>query len=335
MRLTGRRAGVALVAAAAALTATATATAGSASAAPDDTLGRYIVVLDAGTDAGAVAAEHARNLGVLTGHVYSSRAGRLRRADARRGRGPARGRPAGRLRAGRPQGAATAQTMPTGINRVDADPARPPRSTASTSASTSTSRSSTPASTSTTPTSTSTGRRQELRRSRSQRRRRQRPRHRTSPARSAPWTTAAGVVGVAPGARIWPVKVLNAAGIGFSSDIICGIDYVTANAATIEVANMSLGGGGTRRRQLRQHQRRRRAPGDLPLGRRGRDLRGRGRQRLRRRRDLGPGGLRRGHHRQRAVRLQRPARWRRGRRPAARTSTTRSPTTPTTAPTST
>jgi len=55
---------------------------------------------------------------------------------------------------------------------------------------------------------------------------------------------ANGVVGMAPGARIWPVKVLNAAGVGSTSDVICGIDYVTANADQIEVANMSLGGGG-------------------------------------------------------------------------------------------
>ena len=54
-----------------------------------------------------------------------------------------------------------------------------------------------------------------------------------------------GVVGVAPGARIWAVKVLNAAGIGLNSDVICGIDYVTANAGQIDVANMSLGGGGS------------------------------------------------------------------------------------------
>ena len=53
-----------------------------------------------------------------------------------------------------------------------------------------------------------------------------------------------GVVGVAPGARIWPVKVLNAAGSGLNSDVICGIDYVAAHADEIEVANMSLGGGG-------------------------------------------------------------------------------------------
>ncbi len=53
-----------------------------------------------------------------------------------------------------------------------------------------------------------------------------------------------GVVGVAPGARIWAVKVLNSQGSGWSSWIIAGIDWVAANAATIEVANMSLGGSG-------------------------------------------------------------------------------------------
>jgi subtilisin family serine protease len=56
---------------------------------------------------------------------------------------------------------------------------------------------------------------------------------------------SAGVVGVAPGARIWPVKVLSAAGSGLVSQIVCGIDYVTANAGTIDVANMSLTGGGS------------------------------------------------------------------------------------------
>lgn len=54
-----------------------------------------------------------------------------------------------------------------------------------------------------------------------------------------------GVVGVAPGARIWAVKVLNALGFGFTSEIVCGIDFVTANASEIEVANMSLGGSGS------------------------------------------------------------------------------------------
>lgn len=53
-----------------------------------------------------------------------------------------------------------------------------------------------------------------------------------------------GVVGVAPGARLWAVKVLGANGSGPLSDIIAGIDWVTENAAQIEVANMSLGGHG-------------------------------------------------------------------------------------------
>jgi subtilisin len=56
----------------------------------------------------------------------------------------------------------------------------------------------------------------------------------------------AGVVGVAPGTKVYAVKVLNSAGGGSWSSIICGIDWVTANAATlgIRVANMSLGGLG-------------------------------------------------------------------------------------------
>lgn len=53
-----------------------------------------------------------------------------------------------------------------------------------------------------------------------------------------------GVVGVAPGARLWAVKVLSSSGSGYSSQIIAGIDWVAAHASTIEVANMSLGGAG-------------------------------------------------------------------------------------------
>ncbi|HEY5902834.1 MAG TPA: S8 family peptidase [Anaerolineales bacterium] len=54
-----------------------------------------------------------------------------------------------------------------------------------------------------------------------------------------------GVVGVAPEARLWAVRVLNNAGSGTWSSVICGIDYVTANAGKIKVANMSLGGTGS------------------------------------------------------------------------------------------
>jgi subtilisin family serine protease len=55
-----------------------------------------------------------------------------------------------------------------------------------------------------------------------------------------------GVVGAAPGTPVYAVKVLNAAGNGSTSSIICGIDWVATNADAlgIEVANMSLGGDG-------------------------------------------------------------------------------------------
>jgi aqualysin 1 len=53
---------------------------------------------------------------------------------------------------------------------------------------------------------------------------------------------AAGVVGVAPGIRLHAVKVLNCAGSGSWSDVISGINYVAATTARPAVANMSLGG---------------------------------------------------------------------------------------------
>jgi len=52
-----------------------------------------------------------------------------------------------------------------------------------------------------------------------------------------------GVVGVAAGASIIPVKVLNRRGSGAYSVIIAGIDFVATNAKAGDAANMSLGGG--------------------------------------------------------------------------------------------
>ena len=48
------------------------------------------------------------------------------------------------------------------------------------------------------------------------------------------------VVGVAPGAPIYSVKVLNRFSVGNMSDVLCGVDWVTANAGIIRVANLSL-----------------------------------------------------------------------------------------------
>lgn len=52
-----------------------------------------------------------------------------------------------------------------------------------------------------------------------------------------------GVVGVAANATLVAVRVLDNNGSGAMSDVIAGVDYVGANAAPGDVANMSLGGG--------------------------------------------------------------------------------------------
>ncbi|MBW8060812.1 MAG: S8 family serine peptidase, partial [Solirubrobacterales bacterium] len=54
----------------------------------------------------------------------------------------------------------------------------------------------------------------------------------------------AGVVGVAPGATVVPVRVLGPNGSGSLSCVIKGIDHVTEKAEQIAVANMSLGWQG-------------------------------------------------------------------------------------------
>ncbi len=56
-----------------------------------------------------------------------------------------------------------------------------------------------------------------------------------------------GVIGVAPGARLWAVKVLDKYGVGSWSSVIAGIDWITERADEIEVANMSFGGNGSDR----------------------------------------------------------------------------------------
>lgn len=50
------------------------------------------------------------------------------------------------------------------------------------------------------------------------------------------------VVGVAAGATVVPVRVLAASNFGYADDVIGGMDYVAANAAVIDVANMSVWG---------------------------------------------------------------------------------------------
>ena len=52
-----------------------------------------------------------------------------------------------------------------------------------------------------------------------------------------------GVIGVAPGATVVAVRVLDRRGSGSISGVISGVDYVAANGQNGDVANMSLGGG--------------------------------------------------------------------------------------------
>jgi len=56
-------------------------------------------------------------------------------------------------------------------------------------------------------------------------------------------TIGAATYGVAKGVALHGVRVLSCAGIGLNSDVIAGVDWVTANHASPAVANMSLGGG--------------------------------------------------------------------------------------------
>jgi len=52
-----------------------------------------------------------------------------------------------------------------------------------------------------------------------------------------------GVVGVAAGAKVVAVRVLDRKGSGTTAGVIAGVDYVAANGVAGDVANMSLGGG--------------------------------------------------------------------------------------------
>ena len=59
----------------------------------------------------------------------------------------------------------------------------------------------------------------------------------------AAYDNTIGVIGVAPGARVVAVRVLDRRGSGSNSGVIAGVEYVAANGQAGDVANMSLGGG--------------------------------------------------------------------------------------------
>jgi len=56
-------------------------------------------------------------------------------------------------------------------------------------------------------------------------------------------TIGAATYGVAKGVSLHGVRVLSCVGLGLNSDVLAGVDWVTAHHANPAVANMSLGGG--------------------------------------------------------------------------------------------
>ncbi|MHA7262121.1 S8 family serine peptidase [Arthrobacter sp. TMN-37] len=60
-------------------------------------------------------------------------------------------------------------------------------------------------------------------------------------------TVAGTTYGVAKAATVIPVRVLNCAGSGYTSDVVAGLDWVASHhaAGTAAVANLSLGGGAS------------------------------------------------------------------------------------------
>jgi hypothetical protein len=61
----------------------------------------------------------------------------------------------------------------------------------------------------------------------------------------AAYDNTIGVIGVAPGAKVVAVRVLDRRGSGSNSGVIAGVDYVAANGQAGDVANMSLTGGAS------------------------------------------------------------------------------------------
>ena len=69
--------------------------------------------------------------------------------------------------------------------------------------------------------------------------------HGTHVAGTAAASGFSQLIGVAPGARIWAVKVFRDDGAGYCSWAIAGVDWVASHAGEIDVANMSIGCSGS------------------------------------------------------------------------------------------
>jgi subtilisin family serine protease len=205
--------------------------------------GRYIVVLKDAVDSNGVADLHAARYGVQLGHVYSyaihgySAVIRSERLDA------LRADPNVAFVSQDGDVAATAQTVPTGINRIDAELST--RYAADNSGAPAVAvidtgiDASHPELNVKGGVNCSNGRPGNFQDGNG---------HGTHVSGTiAARNNTDGVVGVLPGAPLYAVRVLNNNGSGSWSDVICGVDWVKAHAAQygIKVASMSLGGSGS------------------------------------------------------------------------------------------
>jgi subtilisin len=215
--------------------------AGSASAGPIP--GQYIVVLRASADSDAVAAAHGRSANAEVLHVYrralNGYAARLSAAGLRAVRSDPRVLYVSQDR----EVHAVAQSLPTGIDRIDGEASSTASGDGAGSVNVGVAVIDTGIDTSHPDLNVAGGKNCSTGKSFNDGNG-----HGTHVAGTiGAKDDANGVVGVAPGAPLYAVRVLNNAGSGSWSSVACGIDWVTTNAASkgIEVANMSLGGSGS------------------------------------------------------------------------------------------
>lgn len=203
----------------------------------------YVVVLRDSADPGAVAAEHARTHGAEVSHVYAYalKGYAARIPEARVARVLADPRVAF-LSLDR-EVRAVAQTLPTGVDRIEGDKSSTVSGNGSGSVNVAVAVIDTGIDVDHPDLNVVGGRNCSTGRSFDDGHG-----HGTHVAGTVAATdNTTGVVGMAPGAPLYAVRVLNNAGMGSWSSVICGVDWVTANAASkgIKVANMSLGGSGS------------------------------------------------------------------------------------------
>jgi subtilisin len=217
----------------------ALALAAPAVAAGSGSVGRYIVVLREGANSAAVASDHAARYGASVSHVYRAalQGYAARIPDARLAALKADPRVAF-ISVDR-EVHAIAQTLPTGINRIDAEVTPSGNLAGPAVAVIDTGSGPHPELNVVGGVNCSTGRPGNYSDGNG---------HGTHVAGTiGARDNTDGVIGVAPGVPIYSVRVLNNAGSGSWSSVACGIDWVTANKASknIKVANMSLGGTGS------------------------------------------------------------------------------------------